>query len=62
MCGGKTKDGGKVYGASVFYTDSYNGSTSTNVPPSDEVDRLELELQVEELEGVHDTYVHCLYA
>jgi hypothetical protein len=61
LCGGRTKDGGKVYGASVFYSDSGNGSASSNEPPTDEVNRLEQELQVMCLKGKHgDTYAGCL--
>lgn len=44
LSGGRTRDGGKAFGASVFYTDCL--SAAPNPLPADEVDRLNQELQV----------------
>ena len=49
MTGGRTRDGGSIVGASIFYSDPASPPTSphnTHLGDPDDVDRLEAELKV----------------
>lgn len=43
LTGGRTKDGGNIVGASVFYS---GDTETTELKPGDEVDKLDMELKV----------------
>ncbi len=46
LSGGKTKDGGNIVGASVFYSNPPSSETQAKGDVDDDVDKLDLELQV----------------
>ena len=58
LTGGKTRDGGDIVGASVFYS-QLEESGEHVLPPNDAVDSLDHELKVKSLHGSHSVDLSC---